>query len=125
MNRRHFLPVAAAAAGTGLLGYYVWDQTTADTAQRQVDAPGRPSAAARLPADARRILYLASLAPSGHNTQPWTVRLLGPYHWVIGNDPRGWLPEVDPTQRETMLSLGAFAQSLEYAAAHFGPQCRW
>ncbi|QKG55248.1 nitroreductase [Hymenobacter sp. BRD128] len=53
------------------------------------------------------------------------MRLLGPYHWVIGNDPRGWLPVVDPTQRETMLSLGAFAQCLEYAAAHFGYQCRW
>ena len=126
MSRRHFLPVAAAVAtGTGLLGYYVWDQAAADTAQRQATVPMRPISPAQLPADARRILYLASLAPSGHNTQPWTVRLLGPYHWVVGNDPRGWLPVVDPTQRETMLSLGAFAQSLEYAAAHFGYQCRW
>lgn len=53
------------------------------------------------------------------------MRLLGPYHWVIGNDPRGWLPVVDPGQRETMLLLGAFAQSLEYAAAHFGYQYHW
>jgi hypothetical protein len=112
MNRRHFLPVAAAAAtGTGLLGYYAWDQHAAEVAQRQPVAPDTPLNAARLPPDARRILYLASLAPSGHNTQPWAVRLLGPYHWVIGNDPRGWLPVVDPGQRETMLSLGAFAQS--------------
>jgi hypothetical protein len=126
MNRRHFLPVAAAAAtGTGLLGYYAWDQHAASTALRRVDAPASVRSSAQLPADARRILYLASLAPSGHNTQPWRVRLLGPYHWLIGNDPRGWLPVVDPRQRETMLSLGAFAQSLEYAAAHFGYQCRW
>ncbi len=126
MNRRHFLPVAAAAAaGTGLLGYYAWDQATTGTAQRQAEEPLRPLSPAQLPADARRMLYLASLAPSGHNTQPWTVHLLGPYHWIIGNDPRGWLPVVDPAQRETMLSLGAFAQSLEYAAAHFGYQCRW
>lgn len=126
MNRRHFLPVAAAAAtGTGLLGYYAWDQHVASTALRRADAPASPRSSAQLPADARRILYLASLAPSGHNTQPWTVRLLGPYHWVIGNDPRGWLPMVDPGQRETMLSLGAFAQCLDYAAAHFGYQCRW
>ena len=126
MDRRHFLPVAAAAAaGTGLLGYYAWDQAAAATTQRQAEEPARPLSPAQLPADARRILYLASLAPSSHNTQPWAVRLLGPYHWVIGNDPRGWLPMVDPTQRETMLSLGAFAQSLEYAAAHFGYQCRW
>ncbi|TPG58434.1 Acg family FMN-binding oxidoreductase [Hymenobacter nivis] len=126
MKRRHFLPVAAAAAtGTGLLGYYAWDQRAAGVAQRQPVAPDAPLTAPRLPPDARRILYLASLAPSAHNTQPWTVRLLGPYYWVIGNDPRGWLPVVDPGQRETMLSLGAFAQSLEYAAAHFGYQCRW
>jgi hypothetical protein len=127
MKRRHFLPVAAAAAtGTGLLGYYAWDQAASARAQRQsVASPVRPLSPAQLPADARRILYLASLAPSGHNTQPWAVRLLAPYHWRIDNDPRGWLPVVDPTQRETMLSLGAFAQSLEYAAAHFGYQCRW
>lgn len=126
MHRRHFLPVAAAAAaGTGLLGYYAWDQVAVGTVQRQPTAPDTSLAAAQLPADARRMLYLASLAPSGHNTQPWTVRLLGPYHWVIGNDPRGWLPVVDPGQRETMLSLGAFAQSLEYAAAHAGYQCDW
>jgi hypothetical protein len=126
MNRRHFLPVAAAAAtGTGLLGPYAWDQLFSEQAQRQLIEPECSPLSARLPADARRILYLASLAPSGHNTQPWTVRLLGPYHWVIGNDPRGWLPVVDPAQRETMLSLGAFAQCLDYAAAHFGYQCHW
>ncbi|QKG55247.1 hypothetical protein GKZ68_00500 [Hymenobacter sp. BRD128] len=63
MNRRHFLPVAAVAAtGTGLLGYYAWDQAAASSAQRRAEAPARPPAPAQLPADARRILYLASLA---------------------------------------------------------------
>lgn len=28
--------------------------------------------------DAQEILRLASLAPSGHNTQPWTVKLVEP-----------------------------------------------
>jgi hypothetical protein len=125
VNRRYFLPLAAAAAtGTGLLGYYAWDQAALGDARVRGEA-ARPLSLAQLPADAHQILHLASLAPSGHNTQPWTVRLLGPYHWVIGNDPRGWLPVVDPTQRETMLSLGAFVQNLEYAAAHLGYQCKW
>lgn len=125
MNRRLFLPLAATAlTGTALLGYYAWDRADLADARRRGDA-ARPLPTSQLPADARQILHLAALAPSGHNTQPWTVRLLGPYHWVIGNDPRGWLPVVDPTQRETMLSLGAFVQNLEYAAAHFGYQCRW
>ena len=126
MNRRHFLPLAATAvAGTAALGYYAWDLATLTADRRREDEPVLPLPLSVLPADARQILVLASLAPSGHNTQPWRVRLLGPYHWVIGIDPARWLPVVDPTQRETMLSVGAFAQNLEYAAAHFGYQCHW
>jgi hypothetical protein len=55
--------------------------------------------------DEKEILFLASLAPSGHNTQPWFVQYLEPYHWIIGNDRAKWLPAVDPTQRETMKIL--------------------
>lgn len=126
MTRRHFLPVAAGAvAGTTLLGYYAWDQADAATMRRQCQQTPQTFSKAQLPQEARQILYLASLAPSGHNTQPWTVRLLGPYHWVIGNNARCWLPVVDPTQRETVLALGAFVQNLEYAAASFGYACSW
>ena len=124
MTRRHFLPLAAtAAAGTAALGYYAWDQAALITDRRREDEPVRPLPLDVLPADARQILFLASLAPSGHNIQPWSVRLLAPYHWVIGINPARWLPMVDPTQREKMLSMGAFVQNLEYAAAHFGYQC--
>ena len=70
--------------------------------------------------DERQILYLASLAPSGHNTQPWFVKYIEPYHWIIGNDKSKWLLGVDPTQRETILSIGAFLQNIEYAASQFG-----
>ena len=75
--------------------------------------------------DERQILFLASLAPSGHNTQPWFVQYLEPYHWIIGNDKSKWLPAVDPTQRETILSIGTFIQNLEYAAGSFGHVCQW
>jgi hypothetical protein len=80
---------------------------------------------ATLQPDEKEILLLASLAPSGHNTQPWFVRYLAPYHWIIGNDKSKWLPAVDPTQRETMLSIGAFCENLEYAANSFGYGCDW
>lgn len=126
MNRRHFLPLATTAvAGTAALGYYAWDQAALTADRRRENEPVRPLPRNVLPIDARQILHLASLAPSGHNTQPWSVHLLAPYHWVVGIDPARWLPVVDPTQRETMLSLGAFAQNLEYAAAHFGYLCHW
>jgi hypothetical protein len=71
------------------------------------------------------ILSLASLAPSGHNTQPWFIKYIEPFHWIIGNDAARWLPGVDPTQRETILSIGAFLQNLEYAASHFGYACNF
>ncbi|MEJ7822649.1 MAG: hypothetical protein WKF85_10035 [Chitinophagaceae bacterium] len=73
----------------------------------------------------REILYLASLAPSGHNTQPWFVEYIEPYHWFICNDKSKWLPAVDPTQRETILSIGAFIQNLEYAASNAGYNCQF
>ena len=75
--------------------------------------------------DEKEILFLASLAPSGHNTQPWFVQYLEPYHWIIGNDKSKWLPAVDPAQRETILSIGTFIQNLEYAAGYFGYVCHW
>jgi len=75
--------------------------------------------------DEREILYLASLAPSGHNTQPWFVKYIEPYHWIVCNDKTKWLPAVDPTQRETILSIGAFIQNLEYAANNLGYNCQF
>jgi hypothetical protein len=75
--------------------------------------------------DEKEILFLASLAPSAHNTQPWFVQYLEPYHWIIGNDKNKWLAAVDPTQRETVLSIGTFMQNLEYAASFFGYACHW
>lgn len=62
------------------------------------------------------ILYHASLAPSGHNLQPWTVRVVGPKQWVIGSDRNLWLPAVDPDNRELLLGLGAFLENLTTAA---------
>jgi len=66
------------------------------------------------------ILYLASLAPSGHNTQPWMVRIVEPQHWIIGSARERWLPAVDPQNREVMLSLGAFLENLIIAAEVYG-----
>lgn len=78
-----------------------------------------------LKADEKEILSLASLAPSEHNTQPWFVQYVEPFHWIIGNDKNKWLPAVDPNQRETILSIGAFVQNLELGASTLGYQCDW
>lgn len=67
-----------------------------------------------------RILLYASLAPSGHNSQPWYVRLIDDRKMIIGADPERRLPAVDPNNREMMLSLGAFAENLSLAAGNMG-----
>jgi len=66
------------------------------------------------------ILNYASLAPSGHNSQPWLVKIVQPNKWIIGADPERRLTAVDPNNREVMLSLGAFAENLSLAAGTFG-----
>jgi len=71
-----------------------------------------------------RILHYASLAPSGHNSQPWYVRWIDDRKMIIGADPDRRLPAVDPDNREMMLSLGAFVENLSLAAGDMGYEAR-
>jgi hypothetical protein len=82
------------------------------------EAPGSAPASLISP-DLHRILYYGSLAPSGHNAQPWSVRLDEGQVW-IGTDSARWLPQVDPTNREVTLSIGAFVENLITAAPAHG-----
>ena len=54
---------------------------------------------------------------------PRRIKYIEPFHWIIENDKSRWLPAVDPTQRETILSIGAFLQNLEYASGNLGYTC--
>ncbi len=73
---------------------------------------------------AARILSGASLAPSGHNTQPWDVKIISENEWVIGWDKSRALPAVDPHNRELMLSIGAFCGALKISAKNEGLDAR-
>lgn len=66
------------------------------------------------------ILTYASLAPSGHNMQPWFIRRIKPYEYVVGMDKTRRLPAVDPENRESLLSIGAFIENLCAAASFYG-----
>jgi hypothetical protein len=122
MNKRKFIGIAIGSTiASGVITYLFSDKRNFSRA----DIKPIDDHTSTLKADEQAILLLASLAPSGHNTQPWFVQYLKPYHWIIGNDRTKWLPAVDPTQRETMLSIGAFIQNLEYAAGNFGYICDW
>jgi hypothetical protein len=120
MKRRKFIALTGAAlALAGGVYYLSSDRKNFTRADINEDLSGHTP----LTAAERSILSLASLAPSGHNTQPWFVKHVEPYRWIIGNDKSKWLMGVDPTQRETMLSIGAFMQNIEYAASHYGYDC--
>ena len=122
MKRRKFIGIAGASIVVLGGGYYLSSDKNNFTRN---DVKINPTGKIHLNADEREILSLASLAPSGHNTQPWFVKYIEPYHWIIGNDKRKWLSAVDPTQRETILSIGAFLQNLEYAANNLGYTCQF
>ncbi|WP_404384889.1 Acg family FMN-binding oxidoreductase [Caenispirillum salinarum] len=66
------------------------------------------------------LLETAARAPSGHNTQPWRVTLRDAQHWTLDIAPERRLPAVDPDDRETVISLGAFLETLETAAPSLG-----
>ena len=99
MNRRKFLGIAGGTIVIGSITYYgVSDKSNFTRADVKKDNKDTIT----LRRDEKEILFLASLAPSGRNTQPWFVKYIEPYHWIIGNDKSKWLPAVDPTQRETI-----------------------
>jgi hypothetical protein len=65
------------------------------------------------------LLQYAILAPSSHNTQPWTFHVAPDGVEVLADFSRT-LPRVDPANRELFLSIGAAITNLRVAAAHFG-----
>lgn len=131
MNRKQFITIASGATiAAGTASYLASDKH--NLVRADIELPNdsteptlHENSNTTLKPNEEKILFLASLAPSGHNTQPWFVQYLEPYHWIIGSDRSKWLPAVDPTQRETMLSIGAFIQNLDYAAGDFGYVCDW
>jgi hypothetical protein len=84
------------------------------------DAPENAQLRQLLGDTAVSILSYASLAPSGHNAQPWVVDIVDRGHWRIGTRRENWLPAVDPSNRETLLSIGAFLENLAVAAGVLG-----
>ncbi len=119
MNRRDFLKLS----GEGFFLMGGMSMLNACGSLKRDHLPqsnGEKASLKGLEKDEMEILYLASLAPSGHNTQPWVVRILEPNHWVIGSDKKRWLPAVDPENRELLLGIGAFIENLVLAAGTFG-----
>ena len=71
----------------------------------------------------RGVVEAASLAPSVHNTQPWSFSWDGTTLSVLEDPARG-LPVLDPTGRERVLSCGAAVLNARLARAALGWQCK-
>lgn len=67
------------------------------------------------------LVRLATLAPSGHNTQPWKFAIT-PDEIRIYPDLTRRLAAVDPNERELWISLGTALENLLVAAEHAGYQ---
>ena len=91
----------------------------AGVTREDVEEPPGSAPASLISPQLHSLLYYASLAPSGHNAQPWTVRIDNG-EICVGTDAARWLPKVDPTNREVMLSVGAFLENLITAAPAYG-----
>lgn len=62
------------------------------------------------------------LAPSGHNMQPWKIRLdtSDPEVFELYADPERLTPAVDPLSRQTMVTQGTFLEYLRVAGDKLG-----
>lgn len=62
------------------------------------------------------------LAPSGHNMQPWIVRLDpdDPAVFEVLLDAERLTPAVDPLARQSVVSVGTFLEYLRVAGSHLG-----
>lgn len=119
MHRREFL--RRILAGSMVLGTGSLMSGCKGITRNDLQPPGGSrEAISGLDGDDVAILYHASLAPSGHNAQPWFVKILEPKNWIIGIDPQRRLPAVDPKNREALLSIGAFIENLSIAAGALG-----
>ena len=74
-----------------------------------------------LPEEISEIIYYASMAPNSHNTQLWKVTVdTENSQMEIYLDKERTLKEVDSTDREAYISIGAFTENLVKAFEAYG-----
>ena len=120
LARRDFLKFGvfagiASATGCGLFAYAPWLDYDERAALPRSPLTPRATPAGRM----RGIVRYASLAASGHNTQPWKFSLRDGAI-AIRPDFTRRLPIVDPTDRELWISVGCALENLLVAARALG-----
>lgn len=117
INRRVFLKLAAASGLTVALG----DALITSAPWLDYDKQARRTWAVPFREEASQsaqmldLIRYATLAPSGHNTQPWNFSAQGDTIRILPDYARR-LPAVDPQDRELWISLGCALENTLIAA---------
>jgi len=120
LDRRTLLKLLAAAGVTVAGGYTLFEYAPWLDYDQQANQVRRPFAKdTTLAAPMRELVRYATLAASGHNTQPWRFRL-GHSLIAILPDLDRRTPTVDPDDHHLFVSLGCAAENLSLAAAGRG-----
>lgn len=118
MNRRQILIGAGATAALGgAAGWFGLSGMGSSQDYATGIAPLRAQLAD--PAQPRDLIRYATLAPNGHNTQPWRFRM-GEKRIDILPDFSRRTPVVDPDDHHIFVSLGCAAENLSLASAARG-----
>ncbi len=117
MNRRMLIAGAGGAVVLGGVAAATIAGMGSDADYAAGIAPLRAPLSA--PAPLRELVRFATLAPNGHNTQPWRFRI-GAGHIDVLPDPSRRTPVVDPDDHHVFVSLGAAAATLALAGAARG-----
>lgn len=118
MQRRQILIAGGGLAAVGLSTTWLGIRQTGS----QNDADEAASIMrAKLQAKPKMpdLVRYATLAPNGHNTQPWRFAIT-PGQITIRPDPSRRTPVVDPDDHHVFVSLGCAAENLALAAAARG-----
>lgn len=119
-SRRGLLKVLAAAGATVASGYTLTEAAPWLDYEQAAHAVRQPSAKeVTISAPLRELVRYATLAASGHNTQPWKFAIQRDAIEVHPDYTRR-LPVVDPADRELWISLGCALENLLVAAQAIG-----
>jgi len=68
----------------------------------------------------KKILEYGARAPNSHNAQMWAIQIITDDEIAILFNSERALPAVDPKNRESMISIGAFIENIVEAAGAYG-----
>lgn len=118
MNRRRILTGGGALTLTGAGAAYFGRRQMGSMEEYSASVAAIRAALSERP-EMRDFVRYATLAASGHNTQPWRFRI-GEGHIQILPDLARRTPVVDPDDHHLFASLGCAAENLALAAASGG-----